>query len=200
MRLAYFLELLARVPRPLRLLDVGGTESFWTTLAPQVAEDRGLSIVLLNLRAEPTRLPNVMSVAGDARDMGGFEDGSFDVVFSNSVIEHLGGFEAQRQMAREVRRLGRRYFVQTPNFWFPLEPHYLVPGFQLLPVAVRAELIRRFDLGWIPRQPDPVAARRAAWSIQLLTARKLRRLFPGATLIPERVLGLTKAWLVHAGF
>ena len=74
-------------------------------------------------------LPDV----GDAVDMPGISDGAFDVVFSNSVIEHVETYENQRRMAAEIRRVGRRYFVQTPNRHFPLEPHFLVPGFQLLP-------------------------------------------------------------------
>lgn len=54
-----------------------------------------------------------------------FQDNEFDAVFSNSVIEHVGDYEAQRQMANEIMRVGKRYFVQTPNFYFPIEPHIL---------------------------------------------------------------------------
>ncbi|HWS70973.1 MAG TPA: class I SAM-dependent methyltransferase, partial [Thermoanaerobaculia bacterium] len=67
---------------------------------------------------------------------------------SNSVLEHVADMPA---MAREIRRVGRRWYVQTPNRWFPVEPHFLVPFFQFLPIATRAWLLTRFDLGWLTR-------------------------------------------------
>lgn len=199
-RMAFFLRLLGSVPPPIRILDVGGTVAFWTGLMPRPTDWTGRSIVLLNTRAEATDRPAIESLAGDARDMRQFKAGSFDVVFSNSVIEHVGGFDDQRRMADEIQRIGLRYFVQTPNFWFPLEPHFLFPYFQLLPREVRVGLVRRIRLGWIPRHRDLREAEAVVDSIQLLTASRLRRLFPDATLVPERVLGLTKSWIAHAGF
>ena len=59
-----------------------------------------------------------------------FKDKSFDAVFSNSVIEHVGTFEDQKMMANEVIRVTNFYFIQTPNLYFPIEPHFLVPFFQ----------------------------------------------------------------------
>ena len=94
-------------------------------------------------------------------------------------------------MAREVVRVGRHYFVQTPNRWFPIESHTLFPGFQFLPIAARRALVRRFALGWMPRAGDAESAREAVDSLQLLGRRELSRLFPEALLLPERVAGLT---------
>src|ERR1017187_2845994 len=65
-------------------------------------------------------------VAGDGRAVP-FRDAAFDVVFSNSVIEHVGDAQSQRAFAREVARVGRAYWVQTPNRWFPVEQHLLTP-------------------------------------------------------------------------
>ena len=62
-----------------------------------------------------------------------FGDGSFDFVFSNSAIEHLRTPERQRRFAVEVARVGKRYCVQTPNRWFPLESHLLTPWVHYLP-------------------------------------------------------------------
>ena len=161
----------------------------------------GIEVLVLNLSAQDdTAEANLRAVTGDARDLSRFEDDSFDVVFSNSVIEHLWTQQNQAQMAAEVRRVGRRYFVQTPNRWFPLEPHFLFPGFQFLPVGGRVALVRRFALGYHDALPDPVAARRAVTEIRLLGPRDLQELFPGAVLFRERVLGLTKSLIAYGGW
>ena len=105
-----------------------------------------------------------------------------------------------RSMAAEIRRVGRRYWVQTPNKRFPLEPHFLFPFFQYLPVSVRAQLVHRFDVGWYKRIPDPAAARAEVESIQLLTRRKFAALFPGATIHSEKFGGLTKSFVAYDGW
>jgi ubiquinone/menaquinone biosynthesis C-methylase UbiE len=113
-----------------------------------------------------------------------FADNEFPVVFSNSVIEHIPK-ELQPAFAQEVRRVGRRYFIQTPNRMFPIEPHYQFPFFQFLPRGVQRWLNRHFTIGW---------RRRGNWEdIELLTARRLRKLFPEAEIRRERVFGLTKS-------
>ena len=103
-------------------------------------------------------------------------------------------------MAREIRRVGRRFFVQTPNRHFPVEPHFVFPLFQFLPLTLRVQLLRRFSLGWVPRMPDPAKARAFVRSIRLLTGDELTGLFPGAAIHRERVCGLTKSFVVHGGF
>ena len=81
--------------------------------------------------------------------------------------------------------MAERYYVQTPNRWFPIEPHYQLPLFQFLPRRVRMALNRRFTLGWQAK---------GQWEeITLLSARDLKRLFPGAEIHREKVLGLTKS-------
>jgi hypothetical protein len=134
--------------------------------------------------------------------MGQFRAGEFDVVFSNSVIEHLGTLNEQRWMADEIRRVGKRYFVQTPNRYFPLEPHFLVPFFQFLPLRMRVQLVRRFDLGWYGMGgiPDPEHAEAVVRSIRLLSAGELLRLFPDGRLYRERLFGLTKSLIVYGGW
>ena len=180
------------------ILDVGGTGGFWDQMSSEGIDD--LEIVVLNVHPEHSPLANVTAAAGDGRDLSQFEDASFDVVFSNSVIEHLGTFEDQRRMADEVRRVGRRYFVQTPNRYFPLEPHFFFPGFQFLPMRARVGLVRRFALGYHEPLPDPQAARRAVAEIRLLAPRELRALFPDGSLYRERALGLTKSLVAYGGW
>src|SRR5207247_10104231 len=66
----------------------------------------------------------------------------FDLVFSNSVLEHVGGHERRKRFAETARRLAPHHWVQTPYRYFPLEPHFLFPGYQFLPLAARAALVR----------------------------------------------------------
>jgi len=197
-RFRQFESLVARLPRPLRILDVGGENEFW--------EQRGwagradVQIVMLNLAAQKRCHANIDPVAGDATNLSQFGDKSFDVAFSNSVIEHLFTFENQRKMASEIRRVGKAFWVQTPNFWFPMEPHFHTPGWQWMPVALRVAMIRRWRCGWRGPCADPVKARELVKEIRLMTLRQLRAVFPGADIIPERFCGFVKSWTVAGGF
>jgi hypothetical protein len=144
-------------------------------------------ITAVDLKPDPSSpwlsTPNVTVATADGTALP-FADGEFDVAFSNSVIEHVPAV-GQEAFAGEVRRVARRYYVQTPNRWFPIEPHYQLPLFQFLPERVRKALNRRFTLGWQAK---------GQWEeITLLSARDLRRLFPDAEIHRERVLGLTKS-------
>ena len=202
-RFALFRLLLDAVPVPadgsrLRILDVGGTPTFWERMGLELASD--VEIVLLNLTEQEVPHERIRAVVGDAADMSMFADGEFDVVLSNSVIEHLPSLELQRRMAAEVRRVGRRHWVQTPDRAFPLEPHFLFPFFQHLPVGLRVALLRRMDLGWYPREPDPEAARAEVVSVRLMTYRELRDLFPGSQIVAERAFGLRKSFIVIGGW
>jgi hypothetical protein len=103
-----------------------------------------------------------------------FPDQSFDMVFSNAVIEHLTP-EGQQRMAREILRVGRSWFVTTPNFWFPIEMHHKLPLFQFLPGSLQ-ERIRRKYRTWPDGEP-----------IHLLTGREFGRLLPGSRILKTRV-------------
>jgi hypothetical protein len=191
-RFRQFEALVAPLPRPLRILDLGGENAFW--------ENRGwagrpdIQIFSLNLVPEEQRHENIKPIAGDATSLAQFGDGSFDVAFSNSVIEHLFTFENQRRMASEIRRVGKAYWVQTPNFWFPMEPHFLVPGWQWMPLTARVAMLRRRRCGWRGPCPDETRAKNLVEEVRLLKRSELRNLFPEATLVPERFCGLVKSW------
>ena len=129
-----------------------------------------------------------------------FADQEFDVVFSNSVIEHVGDPDAQRQVAGEIKRVGKRYFVQTPNRNFPLEPHFFFPGFQFLPLMTRIWLLQHFNLGWYNKIPDYTAARQEVETIRLLSRREVTQLFPEGTLYNEQFAGLTVSFVIYAGW
>ena len=197
-RFRQFEALVAPLPRPVRILDVGGTNEFWERRG--WTGRVGVQVFTLNLTAEAQRHENIKPISGDATNLSEFGDGSFDVVFSNSVIEHLFTFEKQRRMASEVQRVGKAFWVQTPNFWFPMEPHFHIPGWQWMPVNLRVAMIRRRACGWRGPCPDPVKARELVEEVRLLTGSELREMFPNATLVSERFCGLVKSWTAIAGF
>jgi hypothetical protein len=197
-RFELFERLVEPMPRPLRILDIGGTNEFWEQRGWADRDD--VEIVTANLEAEEQLHENIHPVVADATDLSRYDDASFDITFSNSVIEHLFMYDAQAAMAREVQRVGKAYWVQTPNYWFPVEPHFLVPGWQWLPEQARIAMIRRRRLGWRGPCPEIEDARRAVGEIRLMTGKELATLFPNATLRPERFKGLTKSWIVTGGF
>ena len=178
---------------PVRILDIGGTNAFWENRG--WADRQDVHVVLVNLEAERPVHANIEPQAGDATDLGQFADGSFDVVFSNSVIEHLGTLERQAAMAAEVHRLAPRYWVQTPNFWFPVEPHFLTPAWHWLPVRMRVALLRRRRWGWRGPCPDPDQARELVQEIRLMRPSEVQSLFPDAELTKERIGPLVKSFV-----
>lgn len=196
-RTAFFKSLLEFLEPPVRILDVGGTDQYWKMIGGLGKKE--VSITLLNLESSVTSLPNFIRISGDARHLE-FENKSFDVVFSNSVIEHVGDYKDQKSMANEVRRVGKRYFVQTPNRYFPLEPHFVFPFFQFLPLRFRMYLLMNFNLGWFPKTPDEVKSRQIVESIQLLDKSEVKALFPEASIYEERFLGLTKSFVAYGGW
>jgi hypothetical protein len=122
-----------------------------------------------------------------------FGDRTYDIVFCNSVIEHVGSEAKQERMASEIERVGISYFVQTPNYWFPIEPHYLAPGVQFLPRVARAPAARWLTpWGWVQR-PSAAQARASAEEIRLLTRSRMVELFPNGRVVSEKAFGLAKS-------
>jgi hypothetical protein len=72
-------------------------------------------------------------VRGTALDIP-FEDNTFDLVFSSAVIEHVGSVENQSKFISECFRIAKRYvFITTPNRFYPVEFHTLLPFIHWLP-------------------------------------------------------------------
>ncbi len=107
-----------------------------------------------------------------------FRDKSFDIVFSNAVIEHIIGAGQQARFAEEVMRVGRSWFVTTPNYWFPFEPHYHLPFIQFLPREMQR---------WYNRLLGSAIAKGTVQDIALLSARELQQLFPTSRVAKMRV-------------
>jgi hypothetical protein len=173
------------------VLDVGGAPQTWEGLAVRPR------VTLLNSPRTREEMSGAKSwVAGDGR-MLPFRDGAFDVVFSNSVIEHVGDAAHQRQFAAETMRVGRAYWVQTPNRWFPVEQHLLTPIVHWLPKGLQRVVVERFTVWEMVVKPS--ADRREFYlrhfleEVRLLGAAELRQFFPGARVIRERFGGWTKS-------
>jgi hypothetical protein len=168
------------------LLDVGGS-SDWAWHNVSFTKP----ITVINLQAGCDVSGRISCVKGDACAMSMFEDGAFDLAFSNSVIEHVGSFKRQQQMADEIRRVARRYWVQTPYRHFPIEVHMMFPFFQYLPISIRAWLGVRWPFSFEKmRNGDPL---RDATEVWLLDIRQMKKLFPEAEIIIERFMGMPKS-------
>ena len=138
--------------------------------------------------------PQFKIIKADATRLD-FPDNSFEVVYSNSVIEHLGSWDKQQAFAREARRVGRRLWIQTPARWFPIEPHLIAPLVHYLPASVQRHLLRYGTVwGWITK---PTRAQVDAFlaEVRLLTFREMSALFPDCRILKEKFLGLTKSYI-----
>lgn len=194
-RFQLFAGLCAELPRPFTLLDVGGTVEFWQDVVAQL----GCELTVINI-FEQRPAAGITVLLGDACDLSRFGDKSFDVVFSNSVIGHVGGWEQQQKMAREVRRVGRRYFLQTPNQGFPVDWRTLMPFFHWLSPAAQAWWFQKIPVGRYRRAKSREEALHLATRVRNLNRHEMLTMFPDATLVPERVAGFTKSFIVHHGF
>jgi hypothetical protein len=177
-----------RDPRT-RILDVGGYHWFWTSVAcrnPVTCLNIDLPVVDDDLP------PQFTYVQGDGRDLP-YQDAEYGIVFSNSVIEHLGDYAAQKEFAAEIRRVGKSYWVQTPNRWFFVEPHLIAPFIHYFPKAVQRCLIRWFTLWGLMVRPTPEQVDGFLAEVRLLTEPEMRELFPDARIEVERFLGLKKS-------
>jgi hypothetical protein len=148
-------------------------------------------ITVLNLM--PQTADHCRVVVGDGRNTS-FAEGSFDLAFSNSAIEHVGGPPDQAAFAAELRRIGKAVYCQTPNRWFPLEVHYLTLFLHWYPKLLRNYLMVRYFTawGWLVR-PDAAKVQAYADTVNLLDARQMREFFPDCEIRRERFLGLTKS-------
>lgn len=177
------------------VLDLGGSEKYWLIGEDFIRENRErLHFTIINPEPQESRDTDLFTFSvGDATDPDLFKGQTFDLIHSNSVIEHVGDWDAISRFAENTRKLGTRYYMQTPNFWFPYEPHFRFPGFQWLPVSVRAFLMTRMKLGFFARQTSYKEAKWHVDSIRLLSTREIARLFPDAQIKKERVFGLPKS-------
>lgn len=179
----------------MRVLDLGGVAAMWRSMG--VTPER---VVLMNTREIPKPDGDAFTtLVGDACDPPSSLLGEkFDLIFSNSVIEHVGGHDRRRRFAETIHKLAPRHWIQTPNRYFPVEPHWLLPGFQFLSTRAKARVMRLWS-GQFPRTDDPVRRIELALSVELLTKAELAFYFPDSNVVTERMLGLPKSFIAVAG-
>ena len=169
------------------ILDVGGYYYYWMTLKtlPQ--------ITLLNIHPPRDDIPKIFNTAiGDGRKLT-YDDQSFDIIFSSSVIEHVGNFYQQQCFADELRRVGKNYYVQVPYRWSLIEPHFIIFFFHWLPKPIYKFLVFWLSpWSWITKATRADVSR-AIDEVSLLSMRDMRTLFPDAEIYRERVCGFTKS-------
>lgn len=172
------------------VLDVGGHPGEWMA---NVAVPLNVTIVNLGPWPESLQAPSRFRYCeADARALP-FADGEFALAYSNSVIEHMGTFEDQVRFADEIRRVGVNLYVQTPNKWFPVEPHFVCVAVHWLPLRIRRLVMPWLSFrGWF-RSGDDVKIADLIQEIRLLDTREMKRLFPDCEIVREKIFGLTKS-------
>jgi hypothetical protein len=171
------------------VIDLGGTVETWLR-----APVRPAAVHVVNLEAPPAEVPGWLRAdQADACDLPErIASGRYDLVFSNSVIEHVGGHAQRMKFAATVHRLAPKHWVQTPYRYFPVEPHWLFPGFQFLPLIVRAEISHRWPLVHTP-SASRAEGTTAAIGVELLSRTEMGYYFPDSVLRYEKMMGLVKS-------
>jgi hypothetical protein len=180
-----------------RIIDIGGTETYWRIVSTDFLASRMVQITVVNLPGEPRPADHgpFRFLGADGCRLDAIADKAFHIAHSNSVLEHVGDWSRMQAFASEVARVAERFFVQTPNYWFPVEPHCMVPFFHWLPRPTRLWLVLRFQLGHWPRAADVSDGVAIVESARLLDRRMMRALFPGADVLTERLLWLPKSFV-----
>lgn len=202
-RIKPFLKLIEKVFEErgeVSIIDVGGTREYWNMIPASMFESKNIVVTVVNFSSEAFESDERFRfIEGNGCQLDDLDDNSFDIVHSNSVIEHVGTWEHMVQFARETRRLAPRYWIQTPYFWFPIEPHCMTPFFHWLPWSMRVKLVMWFSLGNWQRRTNVDSAVRAVESARLLDQTMLRALYPDAQSRVERLLLLPKSLIMVRG-
>jgi SAM-dependent methyltransferase len=175
-----------------RVLDVGGSSYPWDLLNPAA------HITILNMSRPHTVLEDTKweFVIGDGTNLQ-YPDQSFDLVFSNSVIEHVGDFETQSRFAKEMLRVGKTIYCQTPNKWFPIEPHLIAAFIHWFPYPIARKLVRYGCVWGLVTKPSQERIDEFFNTTRLLTLSEFKQLFPDCDIRLERVFGLTKSFIAE---
>jgi hypothetical protein len=207
-RAELFLDLV-QPPRGALVLDLGGGNGEFMSRLLRTADIEVTIADLPGSELHLARARNMKTVELAEGESLPFASGAFDVVFCNSVIEHVTvpkadcmtkrfsnkewtkrSRENQRRFALEVRRVGRSYFVQTPHRAFPIESHTWLPLAGWMPHNTVVNVVRLSDKFWVKR------CGYVDWS--LLGPRDMRTFFPDGKLHVERVWGLPKSLIAYA--
>jgi methyltransferase family protein len=181
--------------RETQILDVGGLPACWQGV-PTNAKITLLNLYPLDAYDRSFMTANQTTVVGDGTKLP-YEDQSFDIVFSNSVIEHVGTAARQALIAAEAIRVGKGYWVQTPAKEFFFEPHYFTPFIHWFPTHVQRRLLRNFTLWGLLGRPTPEVVDVVLSDLRLLRRTEFEQLFPGHEIWIERFLGMPKSYTAY---
>ncbi len=172
--------------KEISICDIGGNYFYWNIFPFEKFADVTFTITLANIEEykifKEISKPNVKfhTLIADACDMNSIRDKQFDIAHSNSVIEHVGNWNRIKMMANEVKRIAEFYFIQTPNFGFPVEPHYVLPLVHWLPRSLQTPILMK------ARKLDFDKATKLFEENRMLTKREFWYLFKGSEFIIER--------------
>lgn len=180
-----------------RILDIGGTERYWKIIPADFLDKHSVHITVANRfdRELPEDHGRFAFIHADGCNLHDFGDNAFHIAHSNSVIEHVGDWLRMTALAGELKRVAESHFVQTPNYWFPVEPHCMTPFFHWLPKPLRIRLVMRFSLGHWKRAETVDQAMRFIEGSRLLNRRMFEYLFDGDDIITERFILLPKSFI-----
>lgn len=180
-----------------RILDIGGTRAYWNIVDDTSLDSKNVHITVINVPSieSPPDDKHFSYLQGDGCNLSMLEDKSFHIAHSNSVLEHVGDWSRMLSFAEEVRRVAEMYFVQTPNYWFPVEPHCMTPFFHWLPKPTRIWLVMRWHLGHWNKAESVSDAVSTIEGARLLNRKMLKELFKDASIASESILGFRKSYI-----
>jgi hypothetical protein len=182
-----------------KILDIGGTVQYWNIIDEEFLDRNNVQITLLNLPGSQAfeAVGRFDFLTGDATDdiWSELNQQDYDLIHSNSVIEHVGDWAQMRKFASNIKHFHGGYFVQTPNFWFPVEPHCMTLFFHWLPKPLRVWLVSHFSLGHWVKATDTDEAVEIVESARLLSKSMFKALFDDALIKQEKFLFLTKSFM-----
>lgn len=197
-RIAPLLKIIESVSKEhgcVNMIDIGGIETYWNIISLQFFEEYNVKITIVNLPG--TNLPDdhgpFTFIHADGCDLSNFDTNSFHIAHSNSVIEHVGNWSKMIQFSNEFKRVAKRYFIQTPNYWFPIEPHCMTPFFHWLPKPARIWLVLNFSLGHWKKATSVDEAVKITERARLLNKTTFFELFNDARITTERLFLLPKS-------
>jgi hypothetical protein len=169
------------------LLDVGGYPAFWVAYPQPVSRIDSLNLHEVTWDHSESPNHNIRTLVGNGCELH-FPDGSYDIAFSNSVIEHVGSWDQQRKFAAEIRRVAADVWVQTPAFECLIEPHYMAPFIHYLPTAIQRLIVGWLTpWGWLER-PSKKKIDFMVDTTRLVRKAEMKLLFPDCEIITERLL------------
>lgn len=181
--------------KSMRILDLGGSVHFWFESGLIQHVD---TVTIYNISNSEVDIANQSSSKISFRIYDGLrlpeKDNAFDLVLSNSVLEHIP-LGTRSQVAREIMRVGKHGFIQTPAYEFPIEPHFVFPAIHWLPKSIGRLLVRVTPWALLAKV-TPKSQDAYFFEVNLLSKTDVARLFPEKAISAERFVGLPKAWLV----